>query len=309
AFSSADSINENYARELLELHTVGVNGGYTEADVVNTAKLLTGWTIDPDTGRFDFIQSRHDSSANPIMGWTRPTSGSDFGHGVDFLHYLATHPSTAEFLATKLVRRFVSDDPDPNLVSELASTYLANDTAIAPVLTQLFTHPSFLASGDAKLRRPFEQLIAMGRAVGAELAPTTAQAQIGQLAQVAVALGQPPFRWPAPNGYPDVAAAWLNTGGLLSRWNAAGDVTANTFAALQYDESAVRAGLAGRTATEIVDTIADRVLHQPLTHDGRTIILNQLGWNPSDTKDGIAIFFAQRAVITLLLVTLDNQYT
>ena len=309
AFSYAGNINENYARELLELHTLGVDGGYTETDVVNTARLLTGWTIDRTTGRFLFDGARHDSSANPILDWTRPTSGSDFSHGVDLLHHLASHPSTARFVCTKLARRFVADQPDAGLVDDLAATYLANDTDIRPVLAQLFAHPAFLASRGEKFRRPFEYLVTCARAVRAELTPSVAPAVIGQLGQAAFRLGQAPFLWPAPNGYPDVAQAWLNTGGLLARWNAAGDVAANAYTALQYDRGALRSGLGGSTAAEVVDAFADRVLHAPLTGAGRSIVLQALGWTAGQTRSGPQIAVKQDQLTALLLVTLDTQYT
>lgn len=310
ARSFADSINENYARELLELHTLGVNGGYTEAEIVSTAELLTGWTIDPDTGRFVFRAGRHDSSFQSIVGWDRPATGNDLDHGVAFLHHLAEHPSTADFLCTKLVRRFVSDMPDPALVAELAATYLANDTDIAAVMAALLSHPTFLGSGGQKLKRPHEYMIGTIRQVGATVSPITAFGQLAGLGGVALALGQAPFQWPAPNGYPDVAGAWLNTGGLLARWNAATDIAADAFdPVIKLDDTPIRSGLSGATLAEILDTVAERVLHEPLTASGRVVLASFLDAALDDEWTGVELALRVRSIIALLLATNDNQYT
>ncbi len=309
AFSTVGNINENYGRELLELHTLGVDMGYTEADVVAASRLLTGWSIDPSTGLFDFKLANHDTSPLTIVGWIRPGGTDYLDHGVQFLHHLATHANTATFICTKLVRRFVSDDPDPALVADLAAVYLANDTDILPVLTELFTHPTFLASGGQKFRRPQEYFVACCRQTGATLDAITEVAQLGGVGGVAVGLGQPPFTWPAPNGYPDVASAWLNTGGLLARWNAAADVVNNTFSVLQYDELAVRGGIGQRPLTEILDILADRVLHEPLTSAGKAVLASAVGVDLDEVKDGVWQLFNFKKLVALMLATNDNQYT
>src|SRR5680860_1105938 len=148
--SSVGAINENYGRELLELHTLGVDGGYTEADVVSTARLLTGWTINRNTGTFQFVLARHDTSPLTIMGWTRPSDTNYLAHGIQFLQWLAVQPQCAQHVCRKLAVRFVSDQPDQSLVDAMAATWLANNGAIEPVLRTMVAHPAFDASAHAK---------------------------------------------------------------------------------------------------------------------------------------------------------------
>jgi uncharacterized protein (DUF1800 family) len=309
AFSSAGSINENYARELLELHTVGVFGGYDEVDIVAVANLLTGWSIDPATGLFEFRGAQHDTSFQSILGWDRPGDTNYLDHGVQFLQHLATHPSTADFICTKLIRRFVTDQPDPAMVADLAAVYLANDTDIRPVLTALFSHATFLASSGSKLRRPMEYLVGVNRQIGAFFSTITSAGAIGPLAGSAVQLGQLPFQWPAPNGYPDVAGAWLNAGGLLGRWNLAADLTNDYFPVLNVDLTPLRAGIGSRPVGEQLDIVADRLLHEPLTDEGRYVLCFHLGVGVNDVKNSTWLYFASYPIVALLLATADNQYT
>jgi len=307
--SSVGAINENYGRELLELHTLGVDKGYTQDDIDAAARLLTGWGINPSTGRFVFDLARHDTSPVSIVGWDRPVGGDPLDHGVQFLRYLAAHPNTAEFICTKLVRRFVADDPDPALVAELAAVYSANDTDIRPVLQTLLTHPTFTGSAGSKFRRPQEYLIACGRQVGATLDATTQTSQLAALGQVVQGLGQPPFLWPAPNGYPDTESAWLNTGAMVARWNTAADIANGSFAVMAYDFDAIRTGIGTRPFGEQLDIIADRVLHEPLTLAGKAVIAQDRGVDLDDELDGVWLFFNLRSILALLLSTNDNQYT
>lgn len=309
AFSRAGNINENYARELLELHTVGVDGGNTEDDVVATATLFTGWTIDRDTGEFWFRPGLHDPSPVSILGWVRPVGGNGLEHGEQFLGHLARLPATSRFVCTKLARRFVADHPDPALVADLAAVYLANDTEIVPVLTELFAHPEFAASAGAKFRRPFEYFLACARAVGAEQQLVAGRGRQRELGAAIVRLGQAPFLWPAPNGYPDVAEAWRNTGAMLARWNMAGDVAANTFATLQYDEAALGEWLDGRSAGEIVDELSRRVLRRPLTTSGVRVVLAHLEVDADDVPADGWVGDVLPRVVAILLCTDDNQYT
>ncbi|MEM7140461.1 MAG: DUF1800 domain-containing protein [Actinomycetota bacterium] len=309
ALSFAGNINENYARELLELHTVGVNGGYTEADIVAVADLLTGWSIEQNTGLFEFRLAQHDTSSQSILGWNRPGDTDYLDHGVQFLQHLALLPATAEFICTKLIRRFVTDMPDPTMVADLAAVYLANDSDIKPVLTALFAHPTFLGSEGQKLRRPQEFLIAIGRQVDAEFSTITSSAQIGPLGATAVSLGQPPFQWPAPNGYPDVGPAWLNAGGLLGRWNAAADLATGYFGVMNVTTNHLRDGIGVRPVGEQFDIVADRLLHEPLTDDGRHVLAIHLGVEVTDVEGGVWLFENIDAIVALLLSTADNQYT
>ncbi len=164
----AGNPNENYARELLELHTLGVNGGYTENDVKEMARAFTGWTIHPKArSGFYFDSAQHDTGPKQILGYSLPDK-RDLEDGLHVLSILATQPATAHFVCRKLAVRFVSDDPPPNLVDRLATVWQANDGQIKPVLRTLFLSPEFEQSAGQKLRRPLDFFIGAIRATGTE---------------------------------------------------------------------------------------------------------------------------------------------
>jgi uncharacterized protein (DUF1800 family) len=209
--------NENYAREVMELHTVGMI--YTEADVQAAAKLLTGLTVG-SAGTYTYAAGKHATGAVRILGFSHPNATAEGGEAASlaFLDYLARHPATAERLATKLCLRFVADEAPASLVTRLAKVYLDNDTAIEPVLRALFTSAEFAASTGRKVRTPFEDLTAAVRALG--LGPETSGVKaLDALYNNLVNAGNAPLRWSPPNGYPDVAAAWASPSAFLMRCN------------------------------------------------------------------------------------------
>lgn len=221
AQSVAVAPNENYARELLELHTLGVDGGYTEDDIKETARALTGWSVDglparrdDAQGVFRFRPNLHDRGRKTVLGVTLEGDGEAEGEAL--LDLLARHPSTARHIATKLVRRFVADEPPAALVERAADEFAASGGDIRATLRVIFFSDE-LRSAPPKLRRPFEYTIAVMRAVLFEIGATGPfiRALIGLLST----MGHIPFNWPAPNGYPDHSAYWMNN--LLPRWNAA----------------------------------------------------------------------------------------
>ncbi|MDQ1600371.1 MAG: hypothetical protein QOD68_1845 [Actinomycetota bacterium] len=220
ASSDKDAPNENYARELLELHTVGVGAGYTEAMVKSAARLLTGLSVDDRTGAYLYDTSKHATGPVRVLGFTDPNR-STYGEkvAVAYLRYLAKHPATARHLARKLAVRFVSDAPSAALVAHLAKVYLAHDTAIVPVLRALFRSREFARSAGDKVKRPFEDLVSTVRALGIR-PPASGTEGVRQLYWMSGDLGQPPLGWHPPDGYPDAAAAWQSAGGTLARWNA-----------------------------------------------------------------------------------------
>jgi uncharacterized protein (DUF1800 family) len=222
--SKAGAINENYSRELLELHTVGVDGGYGEDDVVAVANTLTGWT--QRRGVFEFRSDWHDPTPQRVMEWSTPSGATGMDAGLSLLDHLAHHRSTARYVARKLLVRFVSDRPDESYVSDVAEAYLANDTAIAPTLRALVTDERFASTTTPKFRRPHELFVATMRAAGGTLDATAFadQRTSRRFDQYLRALGQPPMQWPAPNGYPDTAEAWLQPGAMVTRWNAIADL-------------------------------------------------------------------------------------
>ncbi|MEU4692922.1 DUF1800 domain-containing protein [Actinoplanes sp. NPDC023714] len=208
--------NENYARELMELHTVGLE--YSEADVKAAARLLTGMTVGK-SGAYVYDASAHATGPVRILGFDHANAKADGETAaLAFLDHLARHRATAERIATKLCVRFVADEAPASLVTRLADVYLANDTAIVPVLRALFTSAEFAASAGRKTRTPFEDMIATIRALG--LQPSSSGVKdLDALYNAMVDAGNAPFRWAAPNGYPDVTAAWQSPAAFVLRCN------------------------------------------------------------------------------------------
>jgi uncharacterized protein (DUF1800 family) len=222
ADSTKKAPNENYGRELLELHTVGF-GNYTEADVKMSALALTGLSVDAESGLYYYRPNRRFVGAVNVLGWSHANTSAEGGDVVatSYLTYLASHPATATRIATKLATRYVSDTPPATLVTSLAQVYLANGTAIAPVLRALFLSPEFAASIGQKIRTPYEDALATVRILGLtpEPLPTGTTSELRALYWLMTSFGQAPMGWPAPNGYPDVAAAWTGASSTLNRWN------------------------------------------------------------------------------------------
>ena len=211
-------LNENYGRELLELHTLGVDGGYTQQDVTEVARAFTGWSIDGPRhgGSFVFRRQLHDAGEKVVLGH-RFAAGGGERDGEQVLDILATHPSTARFIATKLVRRFVSDIPPAPLVDRVAETFSNTKGDLRAVLTTLLASPEFLAEEvhGAKIKTPFDFIVSAVRSTGAEV--TDARALVRSLQQ----LGMPLYQCQPPTGYKDTADAWVNTGALVNRMNEA----------------------------------------------------------------------------------------
>ena len=233
--------NENYGRELLELHTVGVDGGYDEDDIYSSARILTGLTLrNPKPGPRRAPRGRAASSPStrrsttPAAGrssasrWSSHAASTGLTQAENYITYLAKHRKTAERIANKLAIRFVSDSPPPSLVSRLADVYQANDTAIVPVLRALFTSREFTYSSGMKVRRPYEDLVAGLRAL--DVRPSTnpdfpADGDPSYFEGMSAVyyqsrdLGHAPLNWGPPNGYPDTAKDWQSANGVLGRWN------------------------------------------------------------------------------------------
>ena len=232
-------LNENYARELMELHTLGVAGGYTQADVVEVAKAFTGWTIrgPRQGGGYAFEERRHTKGPKTVLGTRIDAGGERDGEAV--LDLLAAHPSTATFIATKLARRFVADQPPPALVTRAAATFTSSRGDLRAVVRTILTSPEFLGADArrAKVKTPFEFTVSALRATHAEIGSAAAVVQ-----QVRT-LGMPLYFAQPPTGYADTAEAWVNTGALVNRMNFAVDLTANRVSGVRVDLAA----LAGTT--------------------------------------------------------------
>ncbi|MFN8445522.1 MAG: DUF1800 domain-containing protein [Caldilineaceae bacterium] len=275
ASNTKDGPNENYARELMELYTLGVDGGYNEQDVKEAARALTGWTSwDATPSGFIFDMERHDTGEKSVLGHTMPADrGIDDGYHL--LNLVARHPSTAHFLAFKLCRRFVSDNPSQSLVDSAAAVWQENQGQIKPVLRHLFLSDEFKASAGAKFRRPLDFLIGALRATG------TKAHDYWQYYEMLTDLGQLPYGWQPPNGFPDVAGAWMSSGGLLARWNIAMQLTHGAYSEQDdfgYNLSTQireRIGTA-QTAGEVVDAVARQVFGVELSAEMRAFYLEYL---------------------------------
>ena len=224
-------LNENYARELMELHTLGVNGGYTQADVVQVARVLTGWTIDRPLmgGGFVFNPNRHEPGTKKVMG--QKIKGSGEQEGRFLLHMLATRPATAQFLSRQLAIRFVSDDPPQALVDRMARSYLASGGDIPTVLRTLFQAPEFWSASDsrAKVKTPLEFVVSALRASNADV--ENFQPLIAALNQ----MGMPLYGCIPPSGYDWNAETWVSTTSLVDRMNFALTLASNRFPGIRVN--------------------------------------------------------------------------
>ena len=272
--------NENYARELMELHTLGVDGGYTETDVKEVARCFTGWSLrfpdDPggDYGEFVFQPAIHDNLSKLLLGNPIAANGGQTD-GEQVLDILAAHPSTASFIATKLCRRFISDTPPQSAVDAVAAAFTSSSGDISTTLSALFATPEFLGSADFKFTRPSEYLAALVRSLAPDTPYPPANDQFLFYAQSI--LGQLPFYWPTPDGYPDAESYWASTGGLLNRWR----LSFLSFAGIipgvniiQVDYTAMLNG--ADTLATVVDAITDAVLMRPLSSDDRGTVIDWL---------------------------------
>jgi uncharacterized protein (DUF1800 family) len=208
-------LNENYGRELMELHTLGVDGGYTQKDVTEVARCFTGWTIDKprEYASFKFDERLHDPDPKIVLGKKIHAGGMKDGEQV--IELLARHASTAKFISTKLVRRFVSDTPPPSLVERMAQTFQSSDGDIRAVLKTMIYSPEFWSreAYRAKIKTPFELVVSTARALGADVDTPM------PLVQWTGRIGEPLYQCQPPTGYADKSDAWVNTGALLNRLN------------------------------------------------------------------------------------------
>jgi uncharacterized protein (DUF1800 family) len=254
--------NENYARELMELHTLGVKGGYTQKDVLEVARCLTGWTIEDRflrrKGEFRFDASRHDDGPKTVLGVRIPAGGGE-SDGDRVLDLLATHPATAQHVSRKLVRHFVGDSDA--LTMKVASVFAATQGSAPAMLRCIVTSPEF-RDGPPLLKRPYDFLISSLRATGAET-------DAGKPLQNHLArMGQPLFQWPMPDGYPDKTESW--TGTLLHRWN-----FAVALAGGGIHGSQIRLPVA-MTGDERLETVMGRAAHEPALQNLRATV-NRFG--------------------------------
>jgi uncharacterized protein (DUF1800 family) len=287
-------INENYARELMELHTLGVEGGYTQKDVQEVARAFTGWTIfaprggrlydddggDSRAGTFYFAPRMHDSGEKNVLG-TKIPAGGGVEDGRKVLDILVAHPSTAKFIATKLCRKFVSDNPEPALVARVADAFHKSSGDIKTTLRAIFNSPEFNSSEArrAKIKTPFELTASSLRTLGADVEVRPA------LIQWVARMGEPLYGYQAPTGYPDTAEFWVNTGALLERLNFALALVSNRIPGARVDLSRFAGDEAASSRAvdqkAVVDSFLRAVLQGDISPKSREVLMKQLT-NQSD---------------------------
>jgi uncharacterized protein (DUF1800 family) len=289
-------LNENYARELLELHTLGVDGGYTQQDVIEVARALTGWSIDQRQGEFAFRPAIHDADEKVVLGH-RIRAGRGIEDGEQVLDVLARHPATALHIARKLTVRFVSDSPPPELVARAAETFRRTEGDLRAVVRTIVTSPEFFSRSAyrAKVKSPFELVTSALRAVNAEIDTTP------RTAQIVARLGQPIFGRQTPDGWPETGGEWMNAGAILNRINFGFAVAAGRVPGATLDRWTHAASLtsAGREAQ--VEGVVRTLLSGEASPETWTILRS--GENPLAGRDvtGIVALEGLAQVIGLAL--------
>ncbi len=302
AESSKDGPNENYGRELMELHTLSRDGGYSEDDVRAVARAFTGWSvarpfdIGHDAGTYLFRARRHDNDAKTVLGVQLPANGGA-QDGEIVLDILAAHPSTAKFITTKLARRFVSDNPPPALLALLAATFTESRGDIRAVLRAIFSAPEFW-NADNKLKRPLGYTIGLLRALSYDTGDPNKllRALRGPL----TSLGQLPFYHLSPNGYPDVSGAWANN--LLARWNLALAAAGGRIGSAQADRSALTSLATAQGAktdpASLIGFAAQYLFGRPLNgveQDTVQSLLASVSGDEQQIRSGLALLLASPA--------------
>ncbi|MEP6690733.1 MAG: DUF1800 domain-containing protein [Gemmatimonadaceae bacterium] len=268
-------LNENYGRELLELHTLGVDGGYTQQDVIDAARALTGWTIDRprQDAQFIFRAQMHDAGEKTVLGH-HLAGGRGVEDGEELLDIVARDPHTARFIATKLVRRFVSDTAPRALVDRAAAVFTKTDGDMREVVRSIVTSDEFFAHAayKAKVKSPFELVVSALRAVNAE--PDTTP----RTAQIVARLGAPIYGHQAPNGYPETGDAWINTGSILNRINFGLALAGGRVPGVSVDGWPDAARLTSAPRDSQVDAVIRAFLRGEASPDTRKILMS--GVNP-----------------------------
>lgn len=271
--SRKPGINENYARELMELHTLGVDGGYTQKDVQEVARCLTGWSIErPQRGsKFVFREVMHDNKEKLVLGHKIPAGGG-IRDGEMVIDILTRHPSTAKFISTKLVRKFVSDAPPASLVDRVAAVYTKTGGDIREMLKTILSSPEFFSveAHRAKIKSPFELAVSAIRALGGD---TNGSPRLGQFIGK---MGQPLYLYQPPTGYPDKAEQWVNTGALLERLNFGLALGSNRIPGTVVDLKNLTKGIDPSQPARVMDKAINLLLAGNVSPETRSVFEKQL---------------------------------
>jgi uncharacterized protein (DUF1800 family) len=277
----AHGLNENYGRELMELHTLGVKGGYTQDDVIAVARCFTGWTIRAPNKQPEFVFApfMHDSDEKIVLGH-KLAAGRGEQDGLDAIDILAHHPSTAQFISRKLAQRFVADNPPAALVDRMAKTFLKTDGDLRAVLETMFTSREFFSEDawQAKVKSPLEMVVSALRATGAETADSFS------LAQRVTEMGEPLYGKLEPSGFKDNAETWLSTASVVARISFANALVAGQVPGVRIDKA--------RFADMDAAAIAHNVLNRDASPPTLAAIEKGVGSNPSSAGPAIGLVLA-----------------
>jgi uncharacterized protein (DUF1800 family) len=295
--STKEKVNENLARENLELYSVGVDGGYAERDVKQAALLQTGRSVRDD--QYVYIPERHYVGPVKIMGFRAANTSAEGGEALaeQYFRYLALHPSTARYIAQSLAIRFISDTPPKSIVDRLAKAYTTSKGAIRPVLMTLFSSEQFWAAVGQKVKRPMEYVVATYRALGVSPATPAAYQQgdqnrtpfangLRQIRNKMEEMGQFPTGQATPNGYPDAFVAWTSVGTIINGWNEAGDViNGNRRMFTSVKPERLVGAAAPATAGAYLDALSKRLVAQTLSAKEKATVLAIAGLKPTTRVD------------------------
>ena len=295
--SAKEGPNENYGREILELHTLGVDGGYTQKDVQEVARCFSGWNLNHLTGGFSFSRERHDNGEKLVLGHVIPANGNE-KDGELVLDILASHPSTAKFISRKLCQRFVSDEPPTQLVERIATVFSATDGDLRKVVAAIVASPEFFASDAyrAKIKSPFEYVVSAVRATGGTFTePTSVIA--GKVLHVAEGastlgyggeklssakrkslnwqvydMGEPLFAFAAPTGYSEVSSKWVSPGAVIDRLNFALALTEQEVSDVRIAPQDLVKGADADQPTVVFEKLSESVLHGAMSDSTKKTI-------------------------------------
>jgi uncharacterized protein (DUF1800 family) len=266
----AHGLNENYGREVMELHTLGVKGGYTQDDVIAVARCFTGWTVrSPENPEFVFAPFMHDFGEKAVLSHKIPAGGGE-RDGLQVIDILAHHPSTAKFISRELARHFVADDPPQGLVDRMAQTFTKTDGDLRAVLETMFKSPEFFSEGawEARIKSPLEMVVSTVRAMGGDVTDTWS------LVQKIAEMGEPLYSKLEPTGYADTGVAWLSTAGILARMNFPTALASGRVPGVRPDDSRWK----GMDASAIA---RDLLGHEPSAQTLNAIVTGLQGKDPA----------------------------
>jgi uncharacterized protein (DUF1800 family) len=279
AKNRVNGLNENYAREIMELHTLGVDGGYTQKDVTELAKVLTGWSIEQPQrgGEFTFNERAHEPGTKMVLGHKIKEHGEN--EGMEMLDILAHHPSTAKFICKKLAMRFVSDNPPQSLVDNMAETFMNKDGEIREVLRTMFRSQEFWAADSyrAKVKTPLEFVASAVRASGVDVQNAM------PLVQSLNRMGMPLYGMQPPTGYSMKADAWVNSSALVNRMNFALQLGAGRLQGITSNPQAVLNGATPQDTTAALAVIENTILAGDISSQTHAVIEKQLN-DPQITR-------------------------